>query len=153
MSSDGHGSSYFSGERPGAAAAAGASEPSSGGAGAADERTVTLMEPVYPSGSLSRAASSAMAGSSPGSGLGLGGSPPPEPKPHDDAAACPLRHVDSLGASPWGLGILQGCVALAWGCCTLRELQAREKLLGARLDGTIVGAFIATCAWCHLRPA
>lgn len=100
MSSDGHGSSYFSGERPGAAGAAGAGEPGSGGAGAADERTVTLMEPVYPSGSLSRAASGALAGSSPGSGLGMGASPPPEQPRRDDAAACPMRHVDSLGASP-----------------------------------------------------
>ncbi|KAK9821720.1 hypothetical protein WJX81_003748 [Elliptochloris bilobata] len=70
VSSDGHGSSYFSGERHGAAAAAAASEPASSAAGPADDRTVTLMEPVYPSGSLSRAASGAMATGSPGSGVG-----------------------------------------------------------------------------------
>ena len=112
VSSDGHGSSYFSGERTGAPGAAGAGEPGSKGASAADERTVTLMEPVYPSGSLSRAASGALAGSSAGSGLGLGALPPPEQPPRADAAACPLRHVDSLGTSPEGASCRSGaCVA------------------------------------------
>ena len=98
VSSDGHGSSYFSGERPSAAGAAPANASASAG-GQADDRTVTLMEPVFPSSSPpSRAASGALAAGVLGLGPGTGsGSSPAAAPPRPVVYATSLRHVDSLG--------------------------------------------------------